>query len=81
VSRSSHTETADVLTLQPVHQQLLVDRAHSTPSEPLLLFFIQRYSRVFSRARVYVEFPERGGRPPGIDAKSAGLLGDRCVTG
>jgi len=84
---STH-ETAQVLTFQPVHRQILSqtrqdDLANSFDYQSFCcLFFIQAIAATFPDAVVYAEFPEIWGFGyRTIQAKRSGLLSDRCLLG
>jgi thioesterase domain-containing protein/ectoine hydroxylase-related dioxygenase (phytanoyl-CoA dioxygenase family)/glycosyltransferase involved in cell wall biosynthesis len=84
---STH-ETAQVLTLKPIHQQILTqtqqnDLANSFDHQSFCcLFFIQAIISIFPDAVVYAEFPEIWGFGyRTIQAKRSGLLGNSCLIG
>jgi len=84
---STH-ETAQVLTLQPIHQQILSTTQQNDLSKSFdhqsfcCLFFIQAIIATFPDAVVYAEFPEIWGFGyRTIQAKQSGLLGNSCLVG
>ncbi|MBW4473282.1 MAG: glycosyltransferase [Stenomitos rutilans HA7619-LM2] len=84
---STH-EMAQILTLQPIHQQILSqtrqdDLANSFDHQSFCcLYFIQAIASTFPDAVIYAEFPEIWGFGyRTIQAKRSGLLGNSCLVG
>lgn len=84
----STAEATQVLTLQPIHQQILFTTQQNDLDKSFdyqsfcCLFFLQALIAAFPDAVVYAEFPEIWGFGyRTIQAKRSGLLGNSCLIG